>query len=689
MRILVLTTLYPNRNLPSHGIFVENRLRAFKDQSGADVRVVAPIPWFPSSSSLFGQWAKWSGIPAQEQRYGIPILHPRYPVIPKIGMTLAPGALEQAFHRSFQFLLNQGWECDLIDAHYYYPDGVAAVRVAQSFKKPITVTARGTDINLIPNFDRQKRDVLEAASRADASITVAEALRQEMIRLGASGEKIHTLRNGVNLDQFQPVNRDNCRARWGLAGTVLLSVGHLIERKGHDIIIRALSELPDITLVIAGDGPEKKNLIALANAAGVNNRVRFIGFVRHEDLTELYNAADILTLASSREGWPNVLLEAMACGTPCIASNVWGTAEVIDDPETGRLVEHRTPGAFAAAIKDLLNTYPSREAVTAYAENFSWDDTAESIGALFAQIIKNRHIRDKMICKPAIHSNSLERPACIVTIDTEESFDWSNFDQVDYHLEDIADIDRFQAICSAENIDPLYFLTYPLINDQNIAAYFRKLAENNLASLGLHLHSWVTPPISTSFSPYTSYQKNLPQALHLEKLRTLANRFAEQFGFFAQTHRAGRYGISPENYPLLAEIGITHDFSPSAGFDFSKDGGPDFSRLSNDPFLISQPHPNHSDLSTTPPCVTVIPLAGGKAIKHTGFVKPNLGQLGFSTSRPSRRFNRIIDKATVPIRMSPEGNDLETMQAMAKSLVAAKTPVLTFSVHSSLFFDWG
>ncbi|MGI9510430.1 MAG: glycosyltransferase, partial [Geminicoccaceae bacterium] len=174
------------------------------------------------------------------------------------------------------------------------------------------------------------------------------------------------------------------RRRWHVSRRTLLSVGHLIERKGHDLVIRALEHLPEVDLIIAGDGPERGRLQRLAAKLGLDERVRFTGVLAHQDLPSLYSAADALVLASSREGWPNVLLEALACGTPVIASRNWGTPEIISAPEAGHLLGERTPEAIAQAFHRLTRSPPDRTRTRQFAEGFSWDATTDGLLALFS-----------------------------------------------------------------------------------------------------------------------------------------------------------------------------------------------------------------------------------------------------------------------------------------------------------------
>jgi teichuronic acid biosynthesis glycosyltransferase TuaC len=231
-----------------------------------------------------------------------------------------------------------------------------------------------------------------AAAHAAGMITVCNALRDEMIGLGVDGERIVALRNGVDLQRFVPIDREAARSKLGLTGFNLISVGVLDPRKAHDLTIGALPMLPQVKLMIAGIGPERKKLEALAQQLGVADRVNFLGAVAQTELKEYYNAADAMVLASSREGWANVLLESMACGTPVVASNVWGTPEVVAAPEAGVLMGERTAAGVAQAVQALRANYPEHAATRRYAEGFSWDSTTEGQIKLFSRIIGDRTI---------------------------------------------------------------------------------------------------------------------------------------------------------------------------------------------------------------------------------------------------------------------------------------------------------
>ena len=385
MKILTFTTLFPNAAKPHHGIFTETTLRHQLATGDVQAKVVAPVPWFPFTHEAFGEYGVLARAPKKESRVGVDVYHPRYVVVPKMGMYATPLTLAGSARGTIGRLLDEGYDFDVIDAHYFYPDGVAATMLGKYFNKPLVISALGTDINLLLTYRLARRMIRWAGERAAAIITVCEALRTEMIRFGMDGRRITTLRNGVDLDLFKPGDRTLLRQTLGMDGFTLLSVGHLDPRKGHEHIIAALPALPDVRLMIAGSGPDLKKLLALAAAMGVADRVTFLGAMSQDRLRDYYGAADALVLASSREGWANVLLEAMACGTPVVASNVWGTPEVVQIPAAGVLMSSLTPQGVTDGVRRLRAAYPDHAATRAYAERFSWADTTRGQIRLFHQ----------------------------------------------------------------------------------------------------------------------------------------------------------------------------------------------------------------------------------------------------------------------------------------------------------------
>ena len=386
LRLLTFSTLFPDSTRPSHGVFVENRLRHLVASGHAASTVLAPVPWFPSTHPRFGSYARYAAVPRFEHRHGLDVHRPRYIALPGIGMNIAPYLLYAAARPALARLIRRGLRFDAIDAHYLYPDGVAAIWLGAAFNTPVVITARGSDVTELPDHPTPNRLIRSAIHAAAHLIGVSSAICERLIDLGANPACVTMLRNGVDTAVFHPTDRATARAALGLSRRTLISVGHLIPRKRNHLTIQALAELPDFDLILVGEGPERPRLEALAAELGLGRRVRFLGARPHPDLKHDYTAAEAMVLASAREGWANVLLESMACGTPVIASNIPGNPEVVQTPAAGRITTDNTPASFAAAIRDLFAAEPDRAATLAYAQPFSWAATTEGQLAIFRRL---------------------------------------------------------------------------------------------------------------------------------------------------------------------------------------------------------------------------------------------------------------------------------------------------------------
>lgn len=392
MRILTFGNLFPSRANPQNGVFTELRLKALRAADPeVEARVVAPVPWFPFTHPRFGAYAVHARVPARDVRDGVPVVYPRVPVIPKVGMTVAPHLLYRAVLPAVERLRAEGFAFDLIDAYYLYPDGVAAARLARRFGVPLVLTALGSDVNILPTFPKPRRMILEACGTAGLVATVSRSLRDALVDLGVPAERIAVIRNGVDLDVFRPpADRHTLRASLRLPppgeAPVLLFVGNLVALKRCHLCIEALPRLPTARLMIAGEGPERSRLAALAERLGVGGRVRFLGRLTQDALTPWYGAADALLLPSEREGLPNVVMEAMACGTPVVASHLPGTAEAVSVPAAGRLVPEPDGAALAAAVQALLAESPPREATRAHAAGFSWEAAGQAMAGHYRRL---------------------------------------------------------------------------------------------------------------------------------------------------------------------------------------------------------------------------------------------------------------------------------------------------------------
>jgi teichuronic acid biosynthesis glycosyltransferase TuaC len=393
VRLLTLTTLFPNSQQPRHGIFVANRLRHLCATGRVEASIVAAVPWFP------GVYRAQSVLPAIERVCGFEVRHPRYVHIPAVGMRMQPDSLARTLLDELRRSDFDAARFDVVDAHYFYPDGVAAARVANELGLPLVISARGTDINVIGEIPFARQRMLQAALSADALIAVSGALAAKMVTLGMPSERIQVLRNGVDTTLFSPVPRAAARERLGLpsAGIWLLGVGNLVPEKGFDLLIRAAAAMPDVRLLLVGEGPLRANLHALARTVAPG-RVRFEDNMAQAQLRFVYSAADVLALPSLREGWPNVVLEAIACGTPVVAADVGGVREMLHTAGPCRIVARRNEGDWSVAMRELVDARCDPGQVREYALAFGWEDVIARQCALYEEVASLRLVTVSRRC---------------------------------------------------------------------------------------------------------------------------------------------------------------------------------------------------------------------------------------------------------------------------------------------------
>jgi glycosyltransferase involved in cell wall biosynthesis len=382
MNILTFTTLYPNDRMPTLGVFVRERMRHVAQR--APLRVVAPVPWCPRGP-LPDRWSRYRGVARQEQRDGVAVHHPRYVVTPKVGMRLYGRWMAAATTKLLDRLHHEE-PIDVIDAHYVYPDGEAAMRHAQRLGVPFVVSARGTDINLYPEIAAVRPRIVDVLRQADRIIAVSAALAEKMIALGAEADRVAIIPNGVDTERFTPMAQIEARRATRLPEHVpiVVTVANLVALKGVDLLIDALRSVTgqDGTpahLGVVGAGEERDRLDALARTLGVEGRVHFAGAVPHDRLRPWFCAGDLTALASSREGWPNVLMESLACGRGVIATRVGGTPEILTSEELGILVDERSAPALADALNRGLRHRFDPAAMQRFATASSWDRVADRV----------------------------------------------------------------------------------------------------------------------------------------------------------------------------------------------------------------------------------------------------------------------------------------------------------------------
>jgi teichuronic acid biosynthesis glycosyltransferase TuaC len=377
LRVLTLSTLYPNPAQPTLGLFVERQTRGLAARPGVEVRVAAPIgqPIWPLS--MHPHYRKLAAVPAGDPDDDPITYRPFFRVWPKINAAAAGASLARALLPRLR-LLRTVFPFDVIDAEFFWPDGVAAMRMARALGVPFSVKARGSDIyhwGDVPGIGEQVR---AAAAAADGLLAVSASLKAEMAARGMPADKIKVHHTGVDLDLYRPLDRAAEKARFGVTGPLIVTVGGLIERKGQTYALEALALLPDATLILVGDGPDRAALEAKAHMLGLAARVRFAGALPPPDVARLLAAADLMLLPTRAEGIANAWVEALACGTPVVTCDAGGSRDVIDRPEAGRIAA-RDGAALAAAAAELLADPPAPEEVRRSAERFSWSRNAAEL----------------------------------------------------------------------------------------------------------------------------------------------------------------------------------------------------------------------------------------------------------------------------------------------------------------------
>ncbi len=390
--VLALSTLYPNAARPGFGGFVARSLTALAARGDWRVSVIAPIgtpPFAPGRYAELAQAARASPTNGGVENR-VYVYRPRFTLIPTVGARLNPSMIARSvlplarrLHLELPF--------DLIDAQFFYPDGPAAARIASALGIPLSIKARGGDIHYWGTQGHALRRMREAAEHSAGLLAVSEALRRDMIALGLPGEKIAVHYTGLDRARFQPMAKAEARARIAALGLpadapLLVSVGALTPGKGQRLAVHALEELPGVHLALVGAGPEENNLRKLMAGTGLGNRVHFLGQVAHDILPALLSAADAMVLPSASEGLANAWIEALACGTPLVISDVGGAREVVSGPDAGRLVA-RDPRAIATAVRELLTDPPAPEAAAQSAARFSWDANAAALAAYYDRLI--------------------------------------------------------------------------------------------------------------------------------------------------------------------------------------------------------------------------------------------------------------------------------------------------------------
>lgn len=314
------------------------------------------------------------GAPAREARGAHWIVRPPWWVVPPSVLSWRTALAARRLAREIDRFLAEG--VSVVHALPPQISGLAALGPCRRRGVPLVVHVLGEEMTMLGRRPTRRWIFRRVLSRAAAVLANSGPTAERAAAFGAPPDRLRVLHDAVDTDRFRPpageAGRLAARRRWKIDGRrALLTVGRLVERKGIDRTIEAVARLaredPALVYLVAGTGPDRPRLEGLARAAGVADRVRFLGFVAEEDLPALYGAADLFVMPNREipstgevEGLGLVFLEAAACGVPSVAGRSGGAPDAVVDGETGLVVDPNDVGAIAAAIRLMLD--PDRRA---------------------------------------------------------------------------------------------------------------------------------------------------------------------------------------------------------------------------------------------------------------------------------------------------------------------------------------
>ncbi len=393
LRVLVSSGIFPNRVLVNRGIY--NLKAATALARYCDVRVVAPVPYFPSFLRARGyEW--YAEVPRRDDIKGFAVEYPRYFVTPKVGRGLHGFFLYWSVRPVYREILRQ-FAPDVILGYFAFPYGFANVLLGRAAGVPVVTFCRGSDIHSIARKRSQARLIAWALRRSAKVFAVSESLKRDIVALGVEPAHVVVIPNGIEPERFARLARETARARVGLpaSGRVLVCVSRLSHEKGVDVLVdaAALLETSEARVVIVGDGPEEAALKARVQRAGLDVRVVFVGARPHAEIPLWIAAADVTVLSSRKEGHPNALVEYLACGRPAVATRVGGVPEILTSHDLGTMVEPENAPALAAALDDALARTWNEEAIARAGCARDWDAVAREIVRELEAVVAARGAR--------------------------------------------------------------------------------------------------------------------------------------------------------------------------------------------------------------------------------------------------------------------------------------------------------
>ena len=530
---------------------------------------------------------------------------------------------------------------------------------------------------------------------ANGVIAVSEFCKGQLIsKCQVDPAKIHVVNNGVDLATFRRGGQN--RDIWPAPirnRKIILSVSRLVERKGQETLIRAMPQIlsshPDAHCFIVGGGPLEEKLRSVAEEVGVTQACTVVGPAPQLDVTEYFRNCDLFVLPchtmpdGDTEGFGLVFLEAGACDKPVVAGIAGGTVEAIADGETGLLVD----GSDVAQVADAVNRLLSDPELAAKLAHSAWSRAQVSSWKLvtqrFLEICATRrpaskpHSYNSIIpaFKPGPRDNTGGAiPKLLVTVDVEEEFGWEEFDRQKHVIRGAEALRQFHDDCRSVGVNPVYLITYPILMNENYRKFLKDVFARKEAEVGIHLHSWTSPPYWEAANAYSSYQCNLPEYIERRKLEALCRAFEECFERPVAIHRAGRWGGSERTADILEKLGIAIDLSPSIGYSDLNYGGPNFSNLDGAPFWSGKDGR-----------VLTIPASSVNFLRGPLWISSTI----LSLARRLRTLETRFWKKGKAVRLSPENADEDTLIAMVRELGYRRLPAAVYTLHSTSLYSDG
>lgn len=394
MRIALVTPMLPVPHDQTRGRYIYETARSLSRL--ADVRVYFMQQRYPRIPGVRPRSFLYGEVGADYRLDGLAVESFSYTAFPVISRALNGVVGGRALLARIPSFLP-----DVVLGYWVYPDGYAALRAARVLDVPCVVGALGSDIHVRSGLNAfmTRRTI----AGVDALLTVSEAMRQAAINeYQAVPEKVHTIINGYNTGVFRVRSRSEARAALGISADarVVLYVGRFVEAKGMRELIAAFQQLclrdSRLRLALVGDGVMREELLALVRDAGLGERVLMPGGLAPDQVAQWIAASDLLTLPSWSEGYPNVVVEAIACGRPVVATDVGGTREIIDS-RNGILIPAKSHVALAEALQDALSRVWNEDAIAATMQR-TWDDVAIDTLAVCERVASERarlRVRDR------------------------------------------------------------------------------------------------------------------------------------------------------------------------------------------------------------------------------------------------------------------------------------------------------